>query len=107
MCPLELFRRKEYGQLGLRRFPKTTRGDVPFPVELHLPSVRVVSLAASDKSAQISLLLVSTNALVTYWSCVLTGLFTHLALTVVYMFGVSIFDPFCFALKSLGINDLS
>lgn len=38
---------KDKGRLGLPHFPKTTLSDVPFPVELHLPGVRVVSLAAS------------------------------------------------------------
>ena len=42
---------QDWGQLGLSRFPKATFSHVPFPVELHLPGVRVVSLAASTKSA--------------------------------------------------------
>jgi SCF-associated factor 1 len=44
------FREKDKGRLGLPHFPKTTLSDVPFPVELHLPGVRVVSLAASGLS---------------------------------------------------------
>jgi len=50
MRSLEPFREKGYGQLGLSLFPETTRGDVPFPVELRIPGVRVVSLAASQRS---------------------------------------------------------
>lgn len=52
--PLPLIRsirEKNKGRLGLPRFPKTTLSDVPFPVELHLPGVRVVSLAVSGMSA--------------------------------------------------------
>jgi len=56
-CSLGPFRKKDKGRLGLPQFPKTTIGDVPFPVELHLPGVRVVSLAASNGSVQILLLL--------------------------------------------------
>ena len=44
------FREKDKGRLGLPHFPKTTLSDVPFPVELHLPGVRVVSLAVSGMS---------------------------------------------------------
>ena len=50
------FRWNHHGQLGLPRLPKTTRGDVPFPVELRIPGVRVVSLVASAGSVQIPLL---------------------------------------------------
>jgi len=45
----EPFRHKDDGQIGLLRFPKTTCGDIPFPVELHIPGVRVVGLAASQR----------------------------------------------------------
>ena len=44
------FREKSDGRLGLPHFPKTSLSDVPFPVELHLPNVRVISLAVSGMS---------------------------------------------------------
>ena len=53
---LEPFRENEWGQLGSLQFPKMASGNVPFPVELHIPGVHVVSLAASDESVQIPLL---------------------------------------------------
>ena len=37
----------------MSQFPKTTFRDVPFPVELHLPGIRVVSLAASGTSVHV------------------------------------------------------
>ena len=45
LARLEPFRDKREGRLGLSQFPKTTLSDVPFPVELYLPGVRVVCLA--------------------------------------------------------------
>jgi hypothetical protein len=39
--------------LGCHGFRKTTLSDVPFPVELHLPGVRIVSLATSETSVHI------------------------------------------------------
>ena len=54
-CLLGPFRKKDKGQLGLLQFPKTTIEDVPFPVEVHLPGVFVVSHAASHESVQILL----------------------------------------------------
>ena len=50
---LYLFREKDKGRLGLPYFPKTGLSDVPFPVELHLPGVRVVSLAVSGMSVYV------------------------------------------------------
>ena len=84
LARLEPFREKREGQLGLSQFPKTTLPDVPFPVELHLPGVRVVSLAMSDRSAQIPFP-ISVNTLISYYSCMPTDLSTFLALTVVRM----------------------
>jgi len=40
---------------GIPWFPKATCGNAPFPVELHIPGIRVVSLAASVESVQITL----------------------------------------------------
>jgi SCF-associated factor 1 len=56
----QLSREKDKGRLGLPRFPSTALSDVPFPVELRIPGVRVVSLAASGMSVQVPLL-VSTE----------------------------------------------
>ena len=84
LARLEPFRDKCEGQLGLSQFPETTRDDVPFPVELHLPGVRVVSLAMGRGSAQIPFL-ISVNTLISYYFCIPTDLFTCLALTAVCM----------------------
>lgn len=43
----------EEGQARLPHFPGTLLPDVPFPVKLHLPGVRVVSLVTSRTSVQI------------------------------------------------------
>jgi hypothetical protein len=37
---------KSNGRLGLSKIPKTIMSDVPFPVELDIPNVHVVSLVA-------------------------------------------------------------
>lgn len=37
---------KTNGRLGLNKIPKTNVGDVPFPVQLRIPNVHVVSLVA-------------------------------------------------------------
>ena len=47
--PPESFREKENGRLGLSNFPRTTLSDVSFPVELHIPGVQLVRLAASGR----------------------------------------------------------
>ena len=47
--PSESFREKENGRLGLSNFPRTTLSDVSFPVELHIPGVQLVRLAASGR----------------------------------------------------------
>ena len=105
LTQLQLFRDKDRGQLGLSQFPKTTFSDVPFPVELHLPGVRVVSLVAGWMSVQIPFLL-SINTLISYCSCMLTGLSMHLVLMVVCMSGVGRFDIFHLILKSLDTDNV-
>ena len=80
----EPFRDESYGQLGLSRFPETTLSDVPFPVELDLPGVRVVSLAMNYGSAQIPFPM-SVNTLISYFSCIRTDLSTCLGLMVACM----------------------
>ena len=80
LARLQLFR----SRLGLSQFPETTFLDVPFPVELHLPGVRVISLAMSEQSVQIPFL-ISSNTPLSYCSCVPAALSTYLALTVVCM----------------------
>ena len=45
--------------------PETTLRDVPFPVELRLPGVRVASMAIGEQSAQIPFLIsVNTSYLI-------------------------------------------
>ena len=88
-CSLEPFRDKDTGKLGLLRFPKTSRGNVPFPVELHIPGVRVVSLTAGKESVRIPPLLLHISL-----TCILTGLSTHSMLMVVCMSGVGSFELF-------------
>lgn len=41
-----------HGRLGLKKIPESTLGhqDVPFPVRLHIPGVRIVSLVAGGMS---------------------------------------------------------
>ena len=77
------------GQLELLRHPKTTFCDVPFPVELHLPGVRVVSLAMTSPSVRIPFPILA-DTLVSHCSCVPTGLSTCLVLMVVCMSAVRI-----------------
>jgi SCF-associated factor 1 len=48
-----LLRGVEEGQARLPNFPGTLLPDVPFPVKLHLPGVRVVSLMTSRTSVRI------------------------------------------------------
>jgi len=91
LAQLQPFRDKNKGRLGLSQTPKTTFPDVPFPVELHLPGVRVVNLATNDTSVHIPFQL-STNILLSYYSCTLTGLSLHLVLMVVCMSVVGAFD---------------
>ena len=100
VCSLEPFRDKDTGKLGLLQFPKTTRGNVPFPVELHIPGVRVVSLAAGKESVRIPSLLLHIS-----FTCIPTVLSTHSMLMVVCMSGVGSFELFCFVLKSLGTDN--
>jgi SCF-associated factor 1 len=45
----KLFREKENGRLGLSTYPRTTLSDVSYPVELHIPGVQLVRLAASGR----------------------------------------------------------
>jgi len=106
VCPLEPFREKSKGRLGLSQFPKTTLGGVPFPVELHLPGVRVVGLEANSESVQTPSLLLK-NTPTSYCSHIPTGLSMRLALMVVCTSGVGAFNPFRFALKSPGIDNAS
>jgi len=89
LARLQIPREKDGGQLGLSRFPKTTLRDVPFPVELYLPGVRVVSLAASRWSVDP---IPMFNKL-PHISHTLTGLSTHLTLMVVCMSGVGAYYP--------------
>jgi len=77
-----------FSQLGLPQFPRTAHGNIPFPVELHLPGVHVVSLAAGHWSVQILLLILHILL-----SCIQTGLSMHLVLMVVCMSGVGILIP--------------
>jgi len=100
------FRDKGKGRLGSPRFPKTTLGDVPFPVELRLPGVRVVSLAASMESVQVPFLCL-TNTFISYCPDIPTGLAMRLVLTAVCMSGVGAFDDFYLMLKPLGVDNAS
>ena len=75
---LQPFRYRLHSQPGLLPFPDTTFSDVPFPVELHLPDVRVVSLAMCEESVQIPFLILA-NTLISYRPCVPTVLSTRLA----------------------------
>ncbi|KAG6810891.1 hypothetical protein H0H92_009921 [Tricholoma furcatifolium] len=48
---LYVCREKADGRLGLSRFPKTASGrDVPFPMQLRIPGIRIVSLVAGGMS---------------------------------------------------------
>ena len=98
LTQLQPFRSVDGHRLGLPQIPKTTFSDVPFPVELHLPGVCVVSLAMTEMSVHIPFIL-STNILISYYSCILTGVSMHLVLMVVCMSGVGAFDLFYFTLK--------
>ena len=84
---LQPCRRGYWGQLGLSHFPRTTFQDVPFPVELHLPGIHVVSLAASGTSVWIPFP-ISTIMLISYHSHILVEHSMCLMLMVVCMFGV-------------------
>ena len=103
---LESFREKDKGRLGLPQFPKTTLGYFPFPVELRLPGVRVVSLATSGESAEVPFLC-STNTFITHCSYIPTGLVMRLVLMVVCTSGVGAFNPFCFMPRPPGIDNAS
>ena len=91
LTQLQPFREKDRGQIGLSQLPKTTFSDVPFPVEVHLPGVHVVSLAMTQGSVQISFL-IPANTLVSHCPCILIGPSMHLVLMVVCMSGVGSFD---------------
>ncbi|KAF5378889.1 hypothetical protein D9615_006986 [Tricholomella constricta] len=41
---------KSHGRLGLSKYPKSIMRAVPFPVQLHIPGVRIVSLIAGGMS---------------------------------------------------------
>lgn len=41
---------RSHGRLGLSRFPKSAMHDVPFPTQLRIPGVRIVSLVAGGMS---------------------------------------------------------
>jgi len=92
------------GQLGLSQFPETTFSDVPFPVELHLPGVSVVSLAASQASVQTPFLVLTGTLTYTIANRALHALGADGS---VYVWGEGAFNPFHLGLKSPGTDNPS